>query len=304
MTLITRIRKCIESQLDKKRNRFIIYPFGDVGFQFESILRDVYNIRVEYKLDDYLCRYNRNIKPLEFLHSIDCNEYIFFLASTNIDIYEELKNNLKKYVPQDRIVELENLCCVSKCNSRETHVWNTTIGKYSYGPLCRKHELVESIGSFCSFAMGVDAVLNHEMNCITTHPIIYVGKNYAEVEFEYSDYKNEPWYFEGVSPHKTTEKVKRSKIGNDVWLGRNVIITNGADIGNGVIAGAGAIITKDVPDYAVVVGAPARIVRYRYTQEQISALNKVQWWNWSDDEIRERYEDFYLPVDEFIKKYI
>ena len=97
--------------------------------------------------------------------------------------------------------------------------------------------------------------------------------------------------------------LSRIKIGNDVWLGRNVIITNGANIGNGVIAGAGAIITKDVPDYAVVLGVPARIVRYRYTKEQIEKLNKIAWWNWSDEVIRKRYNDFFIKIDEFIEKY-
>ncbi|MBR6669381.1 MAG: CatB-related O-acetyltransferase, partial [Ruminococcus sp.] len=92
------------------------------------------------------------------------------------------------------------------------------------------------------------------------------------------------------------KKLKRSKIGNDVWFGKNVLITNGANIGNGVIAGAGAVITKDVPDYAIVGGVPARIIRYRYTPEQIEALNKIQWWNWSDDEIRERYDDFFISL--------
>lgn len=109
--------------------------------------------------------------------------------------------------------------------------------------------------------------------------------------------------FRGVEPKGRAEKLHRITIGNDVWLGANVIITNGANIGNGVIAGAGAVITKDVPDYAIVAGVPARIIRYRYTPEQIEALNRIQWWNWSDEEIRERYEDFYIPIEEFIAKY-
>lgn len=83
-----------------------------------------------------------------------------------------------------------------------------------------------------------------------------------------------------------------------------MIVTNGSSIGNGVIAGAGAVITKDIPDYAVVAGVPARVIRYRYNPEQIKALNKIAWWDWSDDEIRERFDDFYLPIDDFIKKYL
>lgn len=79
-------------------------------------------------------------------------------------------------------------------------------------------------------------------------------------------------------------------------------MTNSANIGNGVIAAAGSVITKDVPDYAIVAGVPARIIRYRYQSEQIDALNAIAWWNWTDDQIRERFDDFYLPIEEFIPK--
>ena len=87
------------------------------------------------------------------------------------------------------------------------------------------------------------------------------------------------------------------------WFGLNVLVTNGADIGNGVVAGAGAVITRDVPDYAVVAGVPARIIRYRYEKEEIEALNRIAWWNWPDEKIRENYEDFYLDIREFIRKH-
>lgn len=108
-----------------------------------------------------------------------------------------------------------------------------------------------------------------------------------------------------MRPKAKAEKKKcRIAIGNDVWLGKNVIITNFSDIGNGVIAGAGTVITKDVPDYAVIAGVPARIIRYRYLPDQIEALNKIAWWDWTDDEIRERYDDLYLNIEDFIKKYL
>ena len=97
--------------------------------------------------------------------------------------------------------------------------------------------------------------------------------------------------------------LQRITIGNDVWLGSNVLVANNSNIGNGVIAGAGTIITKDVPDYAIVVGSPARIVRYRYSDKQIEELNRICWWDWDDEIIRERYMDFFIDIDRFIEKY-
>lgn len=171
-------------------------------------------------------------------------------------------------------------------------------GKYSYGPLCELcdngsayYELIERIGAFSSFASGSSVVVNHPVNAISTHPFLYW------------DIPNTNGYFPGVMHRSEIRQIKKSKIGNDVWLGQNVIITNGADIGNGVIAAAGAVITKDVPDYAVVAGVPARIIRYRYSPEQIKALNKIAWWDWPDEKIRECYDDFFEDVDEFIRKH-
>ena len=134
--------------------------------------------------------------------------------------------------------------------------------------------------------------------------MIYAGKELADGDYSYENCEVCSWYFPGVKPIDDIKKDKRITIGNDVWLGRNVIITNSSNIGNGVIAGAGSIITKDIPDYAVIVGAPARIIRFRYTEKQIEALNKIAWWNWSDEDIRSYYYDFYLPVDEFIKRHM
>lgn len=145
---------------------------------------------------------------------------------------------------------------------------------------------------------------NHPTGYISTHPFLYADSEMNPVLwYKYDEYENADWYFHGVKPKGIVEKFSKIKIGNDVWLGRNVIITNGANIGNGVVAGAGAVITKDVPDYAVVVGVPAKILRYRYTADQIEKLNAIAWWTWSDQEIRNRYDDFYLSADDFISKY-
>lgn len=297
--LISEIKKCIENQLKKGQHNFLIFPYGDVGIQVKMILQEVYDVRPKYILDNHLCDYNPKIKPLSFLKEIDTKKYILILASTNPSIYSNLKKLSSQFINSEQIIELESMINYYTFNSE----LRTTIGKYSYGPLCRTHELIESIGSFCSFAKGTDVVPNHELNYLTTHPIISWGQHIRNIEIDYESYKSLDWYFEGIKPKQKCKKINRSKIGNDVWFGRNVIVTNGANIGNGVIAGAGSIITKDIPDYAIVVGVPAKIVRYRYTQPQIDALNAIQWWNWTDEEIRERYDDFYLPIEEFIHKY-
>ena len=88
-------------------------------------------------------------------------------------------------------------------------------------------------------------------------------------------------------------------IGNDVWVGANVFICDGINIGDGAIIGAGSIVTKDVPPYAIVVGVPAKIIRYRFNENQINFLLKDKWWNMSEIELRKKVNLFHN-----IKKYI
>ena len=303
MTLGQKIRRCIEQKLDEGFKQFIIYPLGDTGMQVKEILNTMYGIQESYIIDNHRSKYNSRIKNLAFLDSINCVDYCLLLSCTNPKIYEELKADASRYFPEQNIAELIQMTAYDCYEAK----YKPKIGKYSYGPLCEGGEVslfIEEIGAFCSFAVGTAVLGNHETRYLTTHCTIDAGG--TEIPFrEYTEYKNRPWYFEGIKPRREmVAQFKRIKIGNDVWLGRNVVITNYANIGNGVIAAAGAVITKDVPDYAVVAGVPARIIRYRYTPEQISALNKIAWWDWSDDDIRARFDDFYLPIDEFIRKYL
>lgn len=298
------IRRCIENRLEQGQNNFIIFPFGDVGMRTKNILNVAYGIEEMAIIDNNLCKYNKSIHDLSYLEKIWGGTGVcVILASTNSDIYGSLKALLLEYIDASNLEELDfmmNNMIAKPC-------YRHHVGKYSYGPLANgRNCCVESVGSFCSFAAGSDAVTNHATRYITTHPIVFFGSNkwnQFDRGYKYDDFKDQKWYFSGVQPHGYVEKDSRSKIGNDVWLGRNVIITNGANIGNGVVAAAGAVITKDVPDYAIVAGVPARIIKYRYNPEQIAALNRIAWWDWSDDDIRERYDDFYLSIDEFIKKY-
>ena len=78
-------------------------------------------------------------------------------------------------------------------------------------------------------------------------------------------------------------------------------ILSGIHIGNGAVIGAGAVVTHDVPDYAIVAGSPAKIIRYRFNDSQIEKLLQIKWWEWTDERIRENYHLFY-DVDTFIKE--
>jgi virginiamycin A acetyltransferase len=92
-------------------------------------------------------------------------------------------------------------------------------------------------------------------------------------------------------------------IGNDVWIGTRVTILPRIKIGDGAVIGAGAVVTKDVPPYAIAGGVPARILGWRFEPKQIHALLKIAWWTWSEDKIRNNIASFYSDVDEFIKKF-
>jgi virginiamycin A acetyltransferase len=92
------------------------------------------------------------------------------------------------------------------------------------------------------------------------------------------------------------------KIGNDVWIGHNaIILPSVTEIGNGAVIAAGSVVNKNVPPYAVVTGHPARIVRYRFSEELINKLLASRWWEKSIDELRPQIHDFMKPLDEFNK---
>lgn len=96
---------------------------------------------------------------------------------------------------------------------------------------------------------------------------------------------------------------KRTLIGHDTWIGRGAIIFPNVKIGNGAIVGAGAVVTKNVPPYAIVAGVPATIIKYRFDDETITALQRLAWWDWPESKIQHALEDFKGPIHRFIQKY-
>ena len=96
---------------------------------------------------------------------------------------------------------------------------------------------------------------------------------------------------------------KETEIGNDVWICYGALILAGVKIGDGAIIAAGAVVTKDVPSYAVVAGNPAVIKSFRFSEEKIVKLKKIKWWNWDDTKINNAREDM-LNIDKFLRKYV
>tara|TARA_B110000977_G_scaffold201306_1_gene295260 strand:+ start:2606 stop:3157 length:552 start_codon:yes stop_codon:yes gene_type:complete len=94
-------------------------------------------------------------------------------------------------------------------------------------------------------------------------------------------------------------------VGNDVWIGAMSTIMSGITIGDGAIVGAGSTVTKDVPPFAIVAGNPGKIVKYRFTEEQIEKLLQISWWNWEENKIKENAMSMWSPnIDDFINKFL
>lgn len=156
-------------------------------------------------------------------------------------------------------------------------VSNSTMGDYSY--VGRNSRVIYAdIGKFCSIAGETKIGMGtHTLDKISTSPIFTESKNGTK----------HSWVkVSAVNPFK------RVIVGNDVWIGVRTMVMGGVKIGDGAVIGAGSIVTKDVPPYAVVVGVPAKVVRYRFPREQIEALLAHPWWCLPEEQLRERIELF------------
>jgi acetyltransferase-like isoleucine patch superfamily enzyme len=95
------------------------------------------------------------------------------------------------------------------------------------------------------------------------------------------------WKLEGAYEDGFPTPTGDTHVGSDVWTCMGSWIMSGVTIGDGAIVGGGAVVTKDVPPYAIVGGNPARVIRYRYDEEQIQALLEIKWWDWAEAEVRQ-----------------
>ncbi len=146
--------------------------------------------------------------------------------------------------------------------ANNTSISRTSIGKYT------------SIGDNCKIGLG-----KHPSSIyVSTHPIFYSTLNFSKISFSNKKYFNE---FDKIM------------VGNDVWIGTGVIILDGVHVHDGAIIAAGSVVTKDVPPYAIVGGVPAKLIKYRFNQEEINRLLKLKWWDMDIQYLKDNFKKFH-----------
>jgi phosphonate metabolism protein (transferase hexapeptide repeat family) len=184
------------------------------------------------------------------------------------------------------LAEVTN-CRFGKWNTIRKHsrLRNATLGDYSY--VGRDSQVYEAeIGKFT--CIGPHVMIGpgeHPTNYLSIHPMFYSAKGQSNpILVNESGFEEQPI----------------TVIGHDVWIAQGAIIRSGVRIGHGAIIAAGAVVVADVPAYAIVGGVPAKLIKYRFDESQRQQLEKEEWWNWSEAELRSSlHQSAHRQVQEF-----
>ncbi|MGE6754758.1 CatB-related O-acetyltransferase [Rossellomorea sp. NPDC071047] len=163
---------------------------------------------------------------------------------------------------------------------------NITIGKYSY--IANNTHIINcKIGNYCSIGPSVKIGLGkHPTNRFSTSPLFYSLNNPFRIK---------------LVDKEDFEEFEEIIIGHDVWIGANAIILDGVKIGNGAIIAAGAIVTKDVSAYSIVGGTPAKVLKYRFSNEVVERIIQSNWWE-KDIKDLSKYKDSFSNINLFLEK--
>jgi phosphonate metabolism protein (transferase hexapeptide repeat family) len=195
------------------------------------------------------------------------------------------------YLHSDAIVRDSTIGRYTEIGAR-TLIAESQFGDYSY--IAADGDVIYSdIGKFCSIAAHVRINPgNHPMQRASQAHFTYRASLYWPGQEQ-----DEAEFFEWRRSHAVS-------IGHDVWIGHGATIMAGVKVGIGAVVGSGAVVTKDVPNYTIVAGVPARPIRRRFLAETEASLIRLAWWDWSHERLREALPDFRkLSAEEFISRY-
>lgn len=135
--------------------------------------------------------------------------------------------------------------------------------------------------TYVSYRSRLNGVRIGKFSCVGPEVLAGLGMHPSRDFVAIHPFFYSPKYISGLDANGSSyfKESKQITIGNDVWIGARAVILDGVDIGNGAIVGAGAVVVKSVPAYAVVGGVPAKVLRYRFSAEQIKQLEQVKWWD-------------------------
>jgi phosphonate metabolism protein (transferase hexapeptide repeat family) len=165
------------------------------------------------------------------------------------------------------------------------------LGDYSYcDRLCDLANV--TVGKFSNIASFVRiGATDHPLDRASLHHFMYRSAKY------WDDARDDDAWFDKRRSRRTT-------IGHDTWIGHGAQIKPDVVVGNGAVIASGAIVTKDVPPYAIVAGVPARVIRFRQPPEIVERLERLAWWDWDHETLRERLDDFRaLSAEAFLDRY-
>ena len=150
---------------------------------------------------------------------------------------------------------------------------NTSLGDYTY--VGRDSQVYEArIGKFTRIGPRVTiGPGEHPTDRISIHPMFYSTKGQSNPI---------------VVKNDSFEEMPITHIGHDVWIAQGAILRSGVHIGNGAVIAAGAVVVSDIPPYAIAGGVPAKVIRYRFDEAQRSSLERMEWWNWDEQTLRDR----------------
>lgn len=190
---------------------------------------------------------------------------------------------------------IDHTSVIKKCSFGEfveigayNNIQESIIGDYSY--TSENCQIIHStIKKFVNIASYVR--LNPSQ-----HPMSWASQHHMQ-------YRKELFGF-GIDDESFFDwrREKKVEIGNDVWLGHNVVIMGNVTIGDGAVVGSSSVVTKDIPPFAIAVGNPACVIRYRFEQKTIDALQNIAWWDWDYEQIKLAIDDF-KDINFFVEKY-